>query len=311
MRKAAFNHGIKGYYVLKIVEHFPEPIRYPCCRKCLKFVFPYKHPSVTLGTSNTLQPSKILTMKQVLFSMLSAAFLLTSCVSSKKFKAANEQIAGLNTQVADLTSKASALEGQVNQLKTENIQYGKEAEDCRKAKEAIATRLDNLNKKLAERGTSLSDILERTETALQAFKEQGAEVTSKNGLVYISMPDKLAFRSGSTQLSKDGKKLLSIVADVLKDNPGVSAVIVGNTDAVPVKSAFKDNWSLSTERANAAVRVLKSTYHADPARVTAAGKGQYDPIGDNSTAAGRAKNRRNMIILNPDLSRFWELSKGE
>lgn len=124
------------------------------------------------------------------------------------------------------------------------------------------------------------------------------------------MEDKLAFPIGSTKLSDNGRQIISVVADVLNDNPGVSVIIVGNTDTIKVSKGFADNWSLSTERANSVVRVLRDTYSINPARLTAAGRGKYNPIADNATIEGRAKNRRIEIIINPDLSRLWELSEN-
>ena len=96
----------------------------------------------------------------------------------------------------------------------------------------------------------------------------------------------------------------------MRDNPGVTCIIVGNTDTTHVKG-IADNWSLSTERANAVVRILYETYNINPARLTSAGRGKYNPVADNSTEEGREKNRRIEIILNPDLSRLWELSENK
>ncbi|HET6723252.1 MAG TPA: OmpA family protein, partial [Chitinophagaceae bacterium] len=90
----------------------------------------------------------------------------------------------------------------------------------------------------------------------------------------------------------------------------LKVIVVGNTDDVKMKGA-KDNWTLSTERANGVVRTLRDSYKVDPTRLTAAGKGKYNPIADNTTAEGRAKNRRTEIVLNPDWRRVWESIKKE
>lgn len=250
-------------------------------------------------------------MKRFVFGLAVGSFIFASCGPGKKLQNANAQIESLNEQVAALNSRSAACESQVAQLKTENLQYGKETEDCRKTKEAISRRLDNLNNALAERGTSMKEIMKKAEVALQSFRDAGAEVTYKNGLVHISMPDQLAFASGNTKLSDDGRQVLSVVSDVLHDNPGVSAIIVGNTDTVAVTKTYTDNWSLSTERANSVVRILRDTYQVDPSRLTAAGRGKYHPVANNGTPEGRALNRRTEIILNPDLSRLWELSENQ
>jgi len=109
------------------------------------------------------------------------------------------------------------------------------------------------------------------------------------------------------ELGAKGQEALAVVAQVLNDNPNLKIYVVGHTDSVKVTKGFTDNWSLSTERANSVVRVLRDQYQVTMDRVTSAGQGKYDPVADNSTPEGRAKNRRTDIILNPDLSRFWEM----
>jgi len=245
-------------------------------------------------------------MRRSILTLAVPALLLASCGPGKKLQSANAQIESLNSQVTNLNSKISENEKQITQLKTENIRYGKEAEDCRKTKAAIAQKLDNLNKNLAERGTSMKQIQEKMEAAIGKFEDAGADVTYKNGLVHINFQDRFFFKSGSSAIGVNGRLALNTVAEVLRENPGVTAIIVGNTDTTHVKG-IADNWSLSTERANAVVRVLQDVYYINPARLTAAGRGKYNPVADNSTAEGREKNRRIEIILNPDLSRIWEL----
>lgn len=250
-------------------------------------------------------------MKHAIMLLSATVIIFSSCVSSKKYKAANAQIESLNTQVDGLNKQVAAQQQSIDLLKKENIQYGKEAEDCRKAKEALAQRVDNLNKALAEKGLSMQVIKNKAEMALQAFADLGATVTYRQGLVHVSIPDKLAFPTGSTKMSDAGRQAISVVADVLIDNPSVNAVIVGNTDSIPVAKAYKDNWSLSTERANAVVRTLRDTYKIDPVRLMAAGKGKYAPVADNATEEGRAKNRRTEIILNPNMDLIWKLSEQQ
>jgi chemotaxis protein MotB len=239
--------------------------------------------------------------------LLLVSVLLISCGATKKLETANAQIANLTTQMESL--KATS-EKEISQLKTENIQYGKEAEDCRMAKEAIARRWENLNNALAEKGTSMKQIQERAEKALQTFEDQGATVTYKNGLVHIRFENDFFFKPGSFTIAARGRESLNTVAEVLRNNPGVSCIIVGYTDNQKAKGSA-DNWSLSTERANAVVRILHDTYNINPTRLTAAGKGEFSPVASNATPEGREKNRHIEIILNPDLSRLWELSEGK
>jgi len=247
-------------------------------------------------------------MKQVFSftALIIFSSILVSCGTGKKLSAANAENARLNSVVTDQAGKLSENQKEITQLKTENIEYGKEAEDCRKAKAAIAERYDNLNRNLAEKGTSMKKIQEKALAAISKFEDAGAEVTYKNGLVHINFQDNFFFKSGSSTIGVKGREALNIVAEVLRENTGVTAIIVGNTDTISVKGVA-DNWSLSTERANAVVRVLHNTYNIDPARLTSAGKSKFNPIVPNATAEGRERNRRIEIILNPDLSRLWEL----
>ena len=247
-------------------------------------------------------------MKQSFLFLTIISIIFSSCGASKKLKSANTVIESLNGQVATLSTKLTEYEKQANQLKAENIQYGKEAEDCRKLKAAVVERMENLNGALAEKGTSMKQIMENAEKALQVFKDQGATVTYKSGLVHLNFENNFFFKPGSSSVGANGRLALNTVAQVMRDNPGITAIIVGNTDTIPVKGVA-DNWSLSTERANSVVRVLHDIYYINPIRLTAAGRGKYNPVAVNDTPEGREKNRRIEIILNPDLSRLWELSE--
>ena len=237
---------------------------------------------------------------------IGSSMLFMSCGTGKKLTAANAQIDQLNSQVSSLNTKAGDYEKQIGQLKQENIQYGKEAADCRAAKEAIAQKEENLKKHLAERGTSMKKIQEKAADAINKFQDAGATVTYKNGLVHINFEDHFFFRSGSSAIGVKGREALNTVAEVMRDNPGVTAIIVGNTDTTHVKGVA-DNWSLSTERANAVVRVLEGVYYINPSRLTAAGRSKFNPVADNSTPEGREKNRRIEIIINPELSRLLDM----
>jgi chemotaxis protein MotB len=247
-------------------------------------------------------------MKHVLsFAALVASSLaMVSCGASKKLSAASAEVARLNSVVTEQVGKLATSEKEIAQLKTENIQYGKEAQACRVARATIEEKLGNIEKNLAAKGTSMQEIRQRVAVAIGKFQDAGADVSVKNGMVHISFTDRFFFKSGSSSIGVQGREALNTVADALRENPGVTAIIVGNTDTASTKGAT-DNWSLSTERANAVVRVLHGVYNINPGRLTAAGRSKYHPIASNETPEGREKNRRIEIILNPDLSRIWDL----
>lgn len=228
---------------------------------------------------------------------------LVSCGASKKMTAEN---ARLNSVVTDQAAKITAGESAISQLKTENMAYGKEAEDCRKLKATIQEKFDNINRNLAEKGTSMKKIEQKFEDAVSKFEDAGATVTYKNGLVHVNYTNDFFFQKNSTAIGVKGREALNTVAEVMRENPGVTVYIVGHTDTLTIKGKA-DNWSLSTERANEVVRVLYHTYNINPARLTAAGKSKFSPVADNATEEGRSKNRRIEIIINPDLSRLWDM----
>ena len=217
------------------------------------------------------------------------------------------QVSQLNSQVDQLNKTVASDGKQIGELKQENVSLANQASDCNEAKLETVRKLSELNAVLKAQGTSLREIRQKAETALSQLDSAGVEVEYKNGLVYIEMQDQLLFKPGSAKLGKDGARALGVVAQVLNDNPNLKIYVIGNTDSIKVTKGFTDNWSLSTERANTVVRVLRDQYQVSMDRVVSAGKGKYDPIADNSTEDGRTKNRRTDIILNPDLSRLWNL----
>jgi len=257
--------------------------------------------------------------------LLSVSALLSvclwSCGPNKEFLMEREKSDSLNRVIGQMTAQNNQLSNQITQqqaalagsqteiakMKSQNAVAMQEAYDCKVAKEAVARRMEEFNQALEANGTSMKEIRKKAELALAQFAEAGVEVTYKNGLVYISMQDELLFSPGSAKLGAKGQEALAVVAQVLNDNPNLKIYVVGHTDSVKVTKGFTDNWSLSTERANSVVRVLRDQYQVTMDRVTSAGQGKYDPVADNSTPEGMAKNRRTDIILNPDLSGFWEM----
>ena len=244
-------------------------------------------------------------MKQTILA-LAACLALASCGASKKLKSANEQIQSLNGKVDELNKQLAQNEKTIGELKAENLQYGKEAENYRKIEEALRQKKARLDQALAARGTSLEQIEAKAQDAVRKLQEAGCEVSYRNGRFHILVPENYSYGSGSASIGPKGREALNVVAQVMYDNPGVQTMIVGHTDTAQVKGAG-DNWSLSTERANAVVRVLSDVYNINPRRLTAAGRSKFNPVAPNATPEGMARNRRIEIIMNPDLDRIWDL----
>jgi chemotaxis protein MotB len=165
-----------------------------------------------------------------------------------------------------------------------------------------------LNAALAEQGTSMKEIQERLLTGLTQLIDSGMDVSYKEGLLHITLPEKMLFPAGSATLSKSSKDALSPLASILNEYQKVQIYVVGHTDAQKIHTArFEDNWTLSTERANSIVRVLRDKYSVDPTRLLSAGRGKYMPVASNDTKEGRTLNRRIEIILNPNLIKLYEM----
>jgi chemotaxis protein MotB len=228
-------------------------------------------------------------------------------VTDQLNKKLSEKDREISSQKRQMENMQAASDAEILRLKNQNTVAMQQAADCNLAKEAVARRMEEFNQALAAEGLTMKEIRRKAAEALAQFADAGVGVSYKNGLVYISMQDDLLFNPASAKLGKNGQEALAVVARVLNDNPNLKIYVIGNTDSVKVTRGFIDNWSLSTERANSVVRVLRDKYLVTMERVVSAGKGKYDPVADNATAEGRSKNRRTDIILNPDLSRFWDM----
>ncbi len=224
------------------------------------------------------------------------------CNLSKEQKA---EIGRLNASYSDLDSKYKQLQAasgdQLDKLSTDlgNKQAALNQKDARlRQLEAILMRQDSV----------LNVLNNSVKNALLGFNPDELSVEMKNGKVYVSMSDKLLFKSGDANVEVKGKDALKKLAEVLNKNPDVSIAIEGHTDNVPIKTAlYKDNWDLSTARATNVVRLLSNEYGMDAHRLTAAGKGEFFPVADNSTPEGKARNRRTEIVLSPKLDILMKL----
>jgi chemotaxis protein MotB len=271
--------------------------------------------SKKLNMIQTILYPFVIYSRQILFYAL--CLLISSCSANKKISADTIQMNSLKSSLDSLSIQNSKLQSELSdcnkdlkKLTTENIQTRKEAEDCRAAKETISQRFNNLNSTLSDQEMIMREIKNKAVNALEGLKVGVSQVTYRNGMIYISMEDDFLFPTGKATVSQSARKsVLPVIASLLAEYPDVSVIVVGNTDSLKISRGYADNWSLSTERANSVVRILRNTYHVDPSRLTAAGKGAYRPIDNNNTPEGRSKNKRFYLIINPDKSGLWLLSQ--
>jgi len=208
---------------------------------------------------------------------------------------------------------------QENLLKKEDLlRQLEESLDAKKASlDEISYELEKRNERMAELQQILDsqkkiaeDLKNKVSAALLGFENKGLTVTQKNGKVYVSLDEKLLFRSASWEIDANGRNALVNLAGVLERNPDIQITIEGHTDNVPYNPSggqLRDNWDLSVKRATTVVRVLLESARIDPKRLTAAGRSQYLPVDDRNTSEARQKNRRTEIILAPDLTELYRL----
>jgi chemotaxis protein MotB len=206
----------------------------------------------------------------------------------------------LNTLQAQFKDLQSSAGSEVSKLNTD---LGNQQAMLRQREE----RLRQLESVLRRQDSLLNLLNASVKNALMGFSPEELTVEMRDGKVYISLSDKLLFKSGDANVEPKGKEALKKVAEVLNKNQDVGIAVEGHTDNVPVKTVlYKDNWDLSAARATNVVRLL-SEHGMDPKRLTASGKGEFFPVADNSTTEGKAKNRRTELVLTPKLDELMKL----
>ncbi|WP_301922117.1 flagellar motor protein MotB [Ferruginibacter sp.] len=232
-----------------------------------------------------------------------------------------KKIADLDKRIADITVQNNLLTDQINLLNSKNNQLGQlteaQKDKLSQTEQTLAQQKENLltqQQKLQQLQSLLTQqqnqsllLKNRMAEALKGFSSNDLSVVQKNGKVYVSLSENLLFPSGSAVVNRNGVDALSKLAAVLNTELDVSVNIEGHTDSIPIRGKYKDNWDLSTARANAIVRILVNNYKVDPVRVIASGHSYFDPLQSNSTPEGRAKNRRTEIILSPKLDEMYKL----
>jgi len=256
-----------------------------------------------------------------LIAIFSSIFLLTSCISQKKYRAALDREQNLMATTTELNSSITQLKGQIERLETDNAKLVKQIDDAMKRAadasgvanmtknqlEAEQKRLWDMRKLLEEQRQSVEGLRKKMADALTGFNSNELQVFVKNGRVYVSLQENLLFPSGSAVVNPKGKQALGTLAQVLNSNPDINVVVEGHTDSIPIRGKYEDNWALSTARATAIVRLLTDVNKVDPTRVTASGRSKYEPVDSNDTPEGRQRNRRTEIILAPKLDQLMQL----
>jgi chemotaxis protein MotB len=251
--------------------------------------------------------------------MLILSLLFTSCGPSKRVIASDAKIDKLQRDNANTLSQLNDCNSQVKNLKDEKATLQNTNDSVLNDLNSLtltskmtiadqAKRLKTLQNMMQAQKDIMSKLKNSIADALMNYKTDELTVYYENGNVYVSMEEKLLFKSGSAVVDPKGKEALKTLAKVISGTKDITVMIEGHTDNVPIKTKqFEDNWDLSTTRATSIVRILTVDYGFDPARITASGKGLYHPVKPNGTDVGRAANRRTEVILSPDLKELYKL----
>ncbi|WP_394339612.1 OmpA/MotB family protein [Mucilaginibacter terrenus] len=265
-----------------------------------------------------------------------AAVMVSSCVSSKKYKdlqasydkldsntremrgkyllternfaVANGRITSLeeqlNSERANAKQLQDALSKCLNSSSQGNVNISKLVDEINASNKYIQQLVNAKNK-----SDSLNMVLTNNLTrSLSQQEMKDVDVKVLKGVVYISLADNMLYKSGSYEVNDQAGQTLSKIAKIIKDYSNYDVLIEGNTDNVPISQKnIRNNWDLSALRASSVVQVLQNNYQVDPKRLTAGGRGEYNPIADNSTPSGKAQNRRTQIIITPKLDQFMDL----
>jgi chemotaxis protein MotB len=244
---------------------------------------------------------------------------LTSCGPGKKLTASEAKADKLQKENADALNKLNACNAQIQSLRDEKASMQNEYSSVQKDLQALsnqskmtiseqARRLKTLQDRIQAQKDVMIKLKNSIADALMNYKTDELYVYIKDGNVYVSLEEKLLFKSGSDVVDPKGKEALKSLATVLNSTQDITVLVEGHTDNVPIKTKlFQDNWDLSTARATSILRILTTDYGFDPVRITASGKGQFHPVKPNDTDEGRAANRRTEIILSPNLSEIYQL----
>ena len=269
-------------------------------------------------------------MKKSIFMMsLVSVLLMTSCASKKDLAACQEENKALQTnyqntkeQLAASTTRVASLEEQIAELRKANetlqASLDKSLTNTSQNNVSIEKLVDQINEsnqyirhlvEVKSKSDSLNMVLTNNLTRSLSKEElKEVDVQVLKGVVYISLADNMLYKSGSYEINDRAAETLSKIAKIIKDYKDYDVLIEGNTDDVPIKREnIRNNWDLSCLRASSVVQALQNNYGVDPKRLTAGGRGEYNPLQPNTTELGKQRNRRTQIIITPKLDEFMDL----
>jgi chemotaxis protein MotB len=275
-------------------------------------------------------------MKKYLAIATVSTLLLLSCVSQKKYteletlqqntkglldsatvklNTCNEEKEATEARLASLQDRVKFLQANnqdlINNIGNLTTLSQKGAENLEMSLESMKEkdmRIQSMQEAVTKKDSVTLALVTSLKGVLGNMNDDDIEINVEKGVVYVSISDKLLFRSGSFTVTQKAKEVLGKVAKVVNDKPEIEFMVEGHTDNIPIKiDGIDDNWDLSVKRATSVVRILQNDFGVSPARMTAAGRSYYVPLAENDNAANRARNRRTRIVVLPKLDQFYDL----
>ena len=264
-----------------------------------------------------------------MLALVAVVLLMSSCASKKDLlncQTENRQLMGnyqeAKEQLAASTARVQSLEEQLAQAKRDYARLQKSLDkslsNASQNNVSIEKLVDQINEsnqyirhlvEVKSKSDSLNMVLTNTLTrSLSKEEMKEVDIQVLKGVVYISLADNMLYKSGSYEINSRARETLSKIAKIIVDYSDYDVLVEGNTDDVPItRENIRNNWDLSCLRASSVVQYLQNNFGVDPKRLTAGGRGEYNPLTSNETEVGRQRNRRTQIIITPKLDQFMEL----
>jgi chemotaxis protein MotB len=278
-------------------------------------------------------------MKKILVILVSTVFIMTGCVSKKKYdeqvnafnklkgeydlllaelNRCNEEKDGLFRKVRNLEEEVGQLKANtgslLNQLSDLSVISKAQAESVKKSIDILTAKdfyIQNLQNEVARKDSLNMVLMRNLKRELVDEKDDDVQIKVEGSAVFISLSDKMLFNSGSYALTPRAKQVLGKVAKVINAHKDFEFMVEGHADNRKINRDYlKDNWDLSVLRATSVVRVLQQDFKVDPSRMIAAGRGEFIPLADNNSAENMQLNRRTRIVVLPQLDQFFKLFEG-
>ena len=270
----------------------------------------------------------------IVLAALAATMLVTSCASKKDLENCQNQNKELTTNYQDTKERLAASQARVSSLEDQLAQQKKDYAALQKSLDKslsntsdnnvnISKLVDQINEsnlyirhlvEVKSKSDSLNMVLTNNLTrSLSKEEMKEVDVQVLKGVVYISLADNMLYKSGSYEINDRAQETLSKIAKIIMDYKDYDVLIEGNTDNVPINTEaatmknIRNNWDLSALRASSVVQYLINHFGVDPKRLTAGGRGEFNPVASNDTEVGKQRNRRTQIIITPKLDQFMDL----